>query len=96
MFTDQLHELHLMHQVMLSMNNECAYYHHWIYEFPDCPNDDDFEYVVTEPGAFESAKTVFESTLKLYAKDGLYNATEEAYNYAKQFVPSIENIISEE
>ena len=42
-YKTRLHNAKLMHETMLCMNNEMAYYH-WIYEMPDCPCEDDFEW----------------------------------------------------
>lgn len=89
---NKLEELQMMHEVMLHMNDEDAYYN-WIYEVPDEPSLDDFEYIL-ESGEFDGVKKFFVKLLKKYAKEGLYAASDAAYEYAQQFCPDIVNIPS--
>lgn len=87
---NKLEELQIMHEAMLHMNNEDAYYK-WIYEVPDEPSIDDFEYIL-ENNEFDYVKKFFVKLLKKYAKDGLYDAPQSVYEYTQQFCPDIVNI----
>lgn len=86
--------LKLMHNVMMSMNNENAYYS-WIYVCPDEPSEDDFIYIASNEDEYKDCEDTFYSLFKKYAKDGLYRPTEEEKQFAfdtckKLEIPQIE------
>lgn len=74
-------KLKLMHNVMMSMNNEDAYYS-WIYVVPDEPSEDDFIYIASDADEYKDCEDTFDSLFKKYAKDGLYKPTEEEKQFA--------------
>lgn len=89
---DKIKSVKLMHEIMMSMNDEEAYYS-WIYTMPDSPTTEDFLYYV-EPGneeAYEDLKDTFERIYKQFHKSGLYlDRTEKriedaAHEYDEQF-----------
>lgn len=81
----------MMHQVMLSMNNEDAYYE-WIYTMPDEPTEEDFEYYAEN--AYGEIIEEFCHILLKYSGPGLYNADMEVWDFAKKFVPTISNYVT--
>lgn len=86
--------LKLMHSVMMSMNNEDAYYS-WIYVVPDEPSEEDFNYIASDADEYKDCEDTFNSLFKKYAKDGLYKPTEEEKQFAfdtckKLGIPEIE------
>lgn len=74
-------KLKLMHNVMMSMNNEDAYYS-WIYVVPDEPSEDDFIYIASDADEYKDCEDTFDSLFKKYAKDGIYKPTEEEKQFA--------------
>lgn len=86
--------LKLMHSVMMSMNNEDAYYS-WIYVVPDEPSEEDFNYIASDEDEYKDCEDTFYSLFKKYAKDGLYKPSEEEKQFAfdtckKLGIPQIE------
>lgn len=86
--------LKLMHNVMMSMNNEDAYYS-WIYVMPDEPSEDDFIYIASNADEYKDCEDTYYSLFKKYAKDGLYKPSEEEKQFAfdtckKLGIPQIE------
>lgn len=79
----------MMHEVMLAMNNEDAY-SEWICFMPDCPCEDDFEQIAEED--FAGAMYTFCYVLRNYWEDGLYDVRDDVFDFARKFVPNIENI----
>lgn len=81
-------DVRLMHQVMLHMNDEYAYAE-WIVFMPDCPSDEDI-YDIAHDDYLEAMVT-FCDILERYAESGLCNADEETWEFARKFVPNIQN-----
>ena len=73
--------LEQMNEVMKSMNNENAYYT-WIYTVPDEATREDFEDIAMDDEFFNECRALFDKLYKRYHKDGLYNPSSFAYNYA--------------
>ena len=71
---DRYENLKAMHTIVQSLNNENAYYTYWIENFPDCPQEDDFEFMSEEEEKDLYKETVecFLYLMKRFAKDGLY------------------------
>ena len=71
---DRYNNLKAMHTIVCSLNNENAYYNHWIYNVPDCPQEDDFEFMAEEDEKelYNDTVECFLRLMKRYTKDGLY------------------------
>jgi hypothetical protein len=70
---NKLDMVRAMHNIILRMNNEEAYMT-WIYQMPDEPSEDDFEWFA-DPENEESFKDLTQLFIKLcntYLKDGLF------------------------
>lgn len=87
--SEKVRDIKLMHEVMISMNNEDAYLS-WINFMPDCPSEEDFEDIANEN--YMEAMHVFCSILEEYGKDDLYDAPQEVFDFALKFMPTIGNI----
>lgn len=70
----------LMHETMLSMNNEDAYMC-WIWIMPDCPYDDDFEWFANNEKEYEDLVCKFTSILDRYLEDGLFKPSKEVVEF---------------
>lgn len=72
-YEEKLQLVKAMHAIVLSMNNESAYMA-WIYEMPDEPSEEDFQYFA-EPenqSSFDDLTNLFIRLSKKYMSDGLY------------------------
>ena len=85
----RLNNVKLMHKTMLDMNNEDAYMA-WIWEMPDCPNEDDFEWFAEDEDRYMELYNYFMKLLKHYAKDGLYKPSESVRNFVLKIGIEIE------
>jgi hypothetical protein len=85
----RLNNVKLMHETMLDMNNEDAYMA-WIWEMPDCPNEDDFEWFAEDEDRYMELYNYFMKLLKRYAKDGLYEPSESVRNFVLKLGIEIE------
>ena len=66
----RIKELKAMHETMLHLNNECAYFD-WIFlGVPDEPNEDDFESIAESDEEFKDCTKWFLKVLANYYKDG--------------------------
>ena len=72
----KLTDVKMMHQIMLSMNNEDAYMS-WIYTMPDQPTEEDFEYFADDDDEYNDLRETFDRIFKRYRKDGLYKPSTE-------------------
>lgn len=88
---DRINELKLMHETMQSMNDTEAYYS-WIYTMPDCPTEDDFEFIARDKESYEDTVNAFKRIMNNFAHNGLYQATPEVFAFARQFQPQIINL----
>lgn len=60
-----------LHLIMMHMNNEGAYLE-WIeVGVPDCPNEDDYEYIAQDDVSFNDCINEFERITQEYISDGL-------------------------
>ena len=85
----RLRNVKLMHDTMIDMNNENAYFT-WIYVMPDCPTEEDFEWFAEDENEYKELYDCFMRLLKRYAKDGLYKPSEDVKNFVSQFGIEIE------
>lgn len=77
-------ELKLMHHIMMSMNNEDAYYSWTMTGVPDGATEEDYIDIASDPEEFTECKHVFDEVFSDYASDGLFDPTSEEAKYAKQ------------
>ena len=63
--------LKAMHTVMMSMNNENAYYHWVTVAIPDEPQEDDFRDIAEDDQSYGEVIDSFEHTIKAWIKDGI-------------------------
>lgn len=63
--------LKAQHEIIVHMNNEEAYME-WINIVPDCPQDDDFEFIAEDDELFANAMECFKSIMDTYLDDGIY------------------------
>jgi hypothetical protein len=61
-----------MHTVVRLLNNEEAYYGHWIYIVPDDASDDDLMDIAEDDELFADTWNCFKNIMKCYAKDGIF------------------------
>ena len=61
----KLTDVKMMHQIMLSMNNEDAYMS-WIYTMPDQPTEEDFEYFADDDDEYNDLRETFDRIFKRY------------------------------
>lgn len=89
-FEERLNAVHMMHDVMLSMNNEEAYMA-WIYIMPDEPSEYDFADFADED-AFKELDDIFDRIYNRYIGDGLFRPSDEGLEYLKSRGYSLENV----
>lgn len=77
-------ELKLMHHIMMSMNNEDAYYSWIMTGVPDGATEEDYIDIASDPEELTTCKQVFDNVFSDYASDGLFDPTPEEAAYAKQ------------
>lgn len=85
----RLNNVKLMHETMMSMNNENAYMA-WIYEMPDCPNEDDFEWFAEDEDMYIKLYLYFMKLFVRYAKDGLYKPSDSVQKFVSTLGIEIE------
>lgn len=61
-----------MNAIVIAMNNEEAYYNHWIYIVPDCCTEEDLEDIAGYEDSFNEVVSLFMRLCKTYLVDGLY------------------------
>ena len=81
----RLNNVKLMHDTMTDMNNENAYMA-WIWEMPDCPIEEDFEWFAEDEERYAEHYDYFMRLFKRYAKDGLYKPSDSV----RKFVSTLE------
>jgi hypothetical protein len=62
----RINQLKAMHKLIYEANDE-GIYMTWIYIMPDCPSEDDFEYIAIND---EEYNAIFDLFVKLIAKKG--------------------------
>lgn len=75
-FEARLSDIKIMHEIMLSMNNEDAYFS-WIYTMPDEPTQEDFEDFASDENDYLDLCNTFARIYNRYKKDGLYKPEPE-------------------
>lgn len=80
----RLNNVKLMHDTMVSMNNENAYMA-WIYEMPDEPNEDDFEWFAEDEDRYMELYVYFMKLFERYAKDGIYKPSDSVRKFILNF-----------
>ena len=85
----RLNNVKLMHETMIDMNNENAYFS-WIYEMPDGATEEDFEWFAEDEERYMELYLYFVKLLKRYAKDGLYRPSESVQGFVSNFGIEIE------
>lgn len=81
-FEERLDAVRMMHETMLSMNNEGAYMA-WIWVMPDAPSEDDFEYFAESEDAFADLEGTFNRLYHGYIEDGLFEPSDEVLAFLK-------------
>jgi hypothetical protein len=71
------------------MNNENAYFS-WIYEMPDEPQEEDFEWFAEDEDNYIELYNYFVKLLKTYAKDGLFRPSELVQKFVSKIGIEIE------
>lgn len=66
----RIKELKAMHETMLHLNNEYAYFDWTFLGVPDEPNEDDFESIAESDEEFKDCTKWFLKVLANYYKDG--------------------------
>ena len=67
---DRIKMLESMHYLILSLNDENAYFGSWVYVVPDCPTDDDFEDIAEDSNHFNEVCELFTRLIKRYGDSG--------------------------
>lgn len=80
----RLQNVMLMHETMLSMNDENAYFS-WIYRMPDEPTLEDFNDFAEDEEEYIELYLYFNKLLKHYLKDGMFKPTDEVIEFVNGF-----------
>lgn len=64
--------LKAMHTIMCAMNNEEAYFNHWVYLVPDAATDEDLREIAADESFFADVVACFRRNFPRYADDGLF------------------------
>ena len=79
-FDNRVENIKLMHETMLSMNNENAYMS-WICYMPDCPSEWDIEDFANDVHEYCELVGVFFSIVRKYGGAGLFEPTREVFDF---------------
>lgn len=71
-YRDRARIVKCMNYIVVSMNNEAAYYGAWIYTVPDCADDEDFEEIARDEELYGEVCNLFRELMGLYGADGFY------------------------
>jgi len=63
--------LEAMNRLMMALNNEDAYYQHWIHIVPDQATADDLAYIAGDEQLFREAASCYLRCVRKYGRDGL-------------------------
>lgn len=74
--TERYNLVKSMDTIVKSLNDEGAYYNHWIYIVPDEADDDDFLDIAEDEETFVEAVRCFKGIVREYMKSGFYVAGE--------------------
>ena len=72
---DRINLLKAMHEIMIHMNNEDAYWRWVILGVPDEPSEDDFRFIASDKESFNECVEHFTKVFLDYAEDGIYANT---------------------
>lgn len=64
--------LKAMHTIMYAMNNEEAYFNHWVYLVPDAATEEDLREIAADESLFADIVACFRRNFPRYADDGLF------------------------
>lgn len=81
----------LMDETARRVNDEEIFDYWLMFGVPDEATDEDYEFFMKDE-EFKDLEIVFAKLMKLAKVDGLFNATEQEYELAKEYEPDIENI----
>lgn len=81
--SNKVDEVRLMHQTMVSMNNEEAY-DRWIYIMPDGADEYDFESFAEDNEDYIELCDVFNRLYKEYHKDGIYKPEDDVRMFCEK------------
>ena len=81
-FDERLNKVRLMHETMLSMNDENAYMA-WIWVMPDEPSEYDFTDFADE-AEFAELEDTFDRMFNRYIDGGLYMPSDEVIPFLKE------------
>lgn len=76
-YRDRAKIVKCMNYLVVSMNNENAYYEHWIYLVPDCADDEDFDEIARDNELYAEVCNLFRELMGLYGADGFYAFMDE-------------------
>lgn len=90
---DRIETLKRMHNIILHMNDEDAYYE-WINYMPDEPDQSDFDYIASNYDEYEEVSNAFIKIYRTYYNDGLYvtgsgNINIDEYNQLRKDLKAI-------
>lgn len=88
-FEYRLSIVKLMHETMLSMNNEYAYMN-WIYEMPDYPSEEDFVWFAEDEDRYIELYLYFIKLMDKYKEDGLYKPSDSIVDFMSELGIEIE------
>lgn len=85
-----------LNEIMMSMNNEEAYYGAWIYLWPDGETREQCQVDFNTAESYKELQNLFERVYKAYHKDGLYTKNQNIVDYAHKIdkklgLPEIKN-----
>lgn len=81
----------LMDETARRVNDEEVFEYWLMNGVPDGAVDEDYDFFIKDD-EFIELERVFRKLMKLAKVDGLFNATEQEYELAKEYEPDIENI----
>lgn len=76
-YRDRARIVKYMNYLVVSMNNEDAYYEHWIHLVPDCADDEDFDEIAHDDELYGEVCKLFRELMGLYGADGFYAFMDE-------------------
>lgn len=87
---NNLEKIKMMHQVMMYMNDDNAYWE-WVCIVPDCPDESDFEDISNDPKEMKEAETLFKALLGEFGVSGLFDTPPEVHKFAEKYQSGIKN-----
>lgn len=81
----------LMDDVARRVNDEDVFEYWLVNGVPNGATDSDYEYFMRDE-EFNDLERVFAKLMKYAKEDGLFNATEQEYEFARKYEPQIKNL----